>query len=326
VDVVDSVNYLPETAHMATPAPQDMQRIASVRRFNRFYTQKLGVLQPAWLDSPFSLTEARVLYEIKHREGATATDIARDLDLDAGYLSRILRRFDRSGLIRRQVSPTDRRQGFLSMTARGSKAFAPLEKRARQQVGAVLARLSASEQDHLVSSMRAIETIIAAKPITASEIILRDPRPGDLGWVIGRHAELYLQEFGWAENFEGVCAQIVADFTSNYDPNYDRGWIAEMDGQNVGSAFLVKDTERRARLRLLLVEPVARGRGLGTRLTDECIRFARERGYQSITLWTHSVLTAARHIYERAGFRLRSSEAKRNFGLDVVSEHWDLAL
>jgi DNA-binding MarR family transcriptional regulator/GNAT superfamily N-acetyltransferase len=311
---------------MATPALQDMQRIATVRRFNRFYTQKLGVLQPAWLGSPFSLTEARVLYEIRHREGTTATDIARDLDLDAGYLSRILRRFHRSGLIRRQVSPTDRRQGFLSMTARGSKAFAPLDKRAQQQVGALLARLSASEQEHLVSSMRTIETIIAAKPKAASQIILRDPRPGDLGWVVGRHAQLYQQEFGWAENFEGVCAQIVADFTGNYDPDYDRGWIAEMDGQNVGSVFLVKNTERRARLRLLLVEPVARGRGLGTRLTEECIRFARERGYQSITLWTHSVLTAARHIYERAGFRLRSSEAKRNFGLDVVSEHWDLAL
>jgi DNA-binding MarR family transcriptional regulator/GNAT superfamily N-acetyltransferase len=311
---------------MASRAVPDVQRVAAVRRFNRFYTQKLGVLQPAWLDSPFSLTEARVLFEIRHRNGATATDIARDLDLDAGYLSRILRRFHRSGLIRRQVSPADRRQSFLSMTARGSKAFAPLDKRAQQQVGAMLVRLSPSDQEHLVSSMRAIETMIAAKAKATSGIILRDPRPGDLGWVVARHAEVYLQEFGWAENFEGVCAQIVADFASNYNPSYDRGWIAEMDGRNVGSVFLVKDTERLARLRLLLVEPVARGRGLGTRLTQECIRFARERGYQSITLWTHSVLTAARQIYERAGFRLRSSEAKRNFGQDVVSEHWDLAL
>jgi DNA-binding MarR family transcriptional regulator/GNAT superfamily N-acetyltransferase len=306
--------------------PDLAPRIAAVRRFNRFYTQRLGVLQPAWLDSAFSLTEARVLYEIRHRDGATATDIARDLDLDAGYLSRILRRFHRSGLIRRQVSPADRRQSFLSMTARGRKTFAPLDKRAQQQVGALLAHLSASEQEHLVSSMRAIETTIAAKPEAASEIILRDPRPGDLGWVVARHAELYLQEFGWAENFEGVCAQIVADFACNYDPNYDRGWIAEMDSRNVGSVFLVKETERLARLRLLLVGPVARGCGLGTRLTEECIRFARERGYQGITLWTHSALTTARHIYERAGFRLRSSEAKRNFGQDVVSEHWDLAL
>ena len=301
------------------------QRTGAVRRFNRFYTQKLGVLQPAWLDSPFSLTEARVLYEIRQRAGATATDIARDLDLDAGYLSRILRRFHRSGLIRRQLSAADRRQSFLSMTARGAKALAPLDKRAQAQVGALLARLSEAEQEHLVASMRAIETMVAGKP-AASEIILRDPRPGDLGWVVARHAELYAREYGWAENFEGVCAQIVADFASKYDPRYDRGWIAEMDGGNVGSVFLVKDSERVARLRLLLVEPAARGRGLGTRLTEACIRFARERGYQSVTLWTHSVLTAARHVYERAGFRLRSSEAKRNFGQDVVSEHWDLAL
>jgi DNA-binding MarR family transcriptional regulator/GNAT superfamily N-acetyltransferase len=267
-----------------------------------------------------------VLYEIRRRKGATASDIARDLDLDAGYLSRILRRFCRSGLIRRQVSPADRRQSFLSMATRGDKAFAPLDKRAQQQVGALLARLSAPDQEQLVSSMRAIETIIAAEPKPTSEIVLRDPQPGDLGWVVARHAELYLQEFGWADNFEGVCARIVADFAEHYDPNYDRGFIAEMDGRNVGSVFLVKDTERLARLRLLLVEPAARGRGLGTRLTQECIRFARERGYQRITLWTHSVLTAARHVYEGAGFRLRSSEAKRNFGRDVVSEHWDLAL
>jgi DNA-binding MarR family transcriptional regulator/GNAT superfamily N-acetyltransferase len=311
---------------MATPALQDMQRIATVRRFNRFYTQKLGVLQPAWLGSPFSLTQARVLYEIAHREGATATDIARDLGLDAGYLSRILRRFHRSGLIRRQVSPADRRQSFVSMTARGGKAFAPLDRRAQEDVSALLDRLSAPAQEQLVSAMRAIETMIAAKPEASSEIILRDPRPGDLGWVVARHAELYLKEFGWAENFEGVCAQIVADFALNYDPSCDRGWIAQMDGRNVGCVFLVKDSERLARLRLLLVEPAARGRGLGTRLTQECIRFARARGYQSITLWTHGVLTTARKIYERAGFRLRSSEAKRNFGQDVVSEHWDLAL
>jgi DNA-binding MarR family transcriptional regulator/GNAT superfamily N-acetyltransferase len=311
---------------MAAPALPDAQHIAAVRRFNRFYTQKLGVLQPGWLDSPFSLTQARVLYEIRQRDGATATDIARDLDLDAGYLSRILRRFHRSGLIRRRVSAVDRRQSFLSMTARGAKAFAPLDQRAQKQVGALLARLSAPEQERLVSAMRAIEAMIAGKPKAAGEVILRDPRPGDLGWVVARHAELYLQEYGWAENFEGVCAQIVADFASNYDPNYDRGWIAEMDGRNVGSVFLVKDTARVARLRLLLVEPAARGRGLGARLIGECICFARERGYQSITLWTHSVLTTARRVYERAGFRLRSSEAKRNFGQDVVSEHWDLLL
>jgi len=310
---------------MAASAPHDAQRVAAVRRFNRFYTQKLGVLQHAWLDSPFSLSEARVLYEITQRDRATASDIARDLGLDAGYLSRILRRFHKSGLIRKDVSPQDGRQSFLSMTARGRKAFDPLEARTERQVGAVLGRLTAQEQDRLVAAMRAIETMTAPEPKPESDIILRQPRPGDLGWVVARHAELYAREYGWAENFEGVCAQIVADFVSRYDATCERCWIAEMDGRNVGSVFLVKDTGDVARLRLLLVDPVARGRGLGTRLTDECVRFARQCRYRSITLWTHQVLTAARHVYERAGFRLTSSEARRSFGQNVVSEHWDLA-
>jgi len=313
-------------ADMTVSTSQDAQRVAAVRHFNRFYTQNLGVLQPGWLDSVFSLTEARVLYEIKHRDRATATDIAHDLGLDVGYLSRILQRFHKAGLIRKDVSPEDRRQSFLSMTVRGQKAYAPLEARAKRQAGALLGRLTPPEQDHLVGAMRTIETMIASEPKAGSEIILRDPRPGDFGWVVARHGELYAQEYGWAENFEGVCAQIVGDFVSKYDPKYDRCWIAEMGGQNVGSVFLVKDSEKVSRLRLLLVDPIARGRGLGTRLTDECIRFARAQGYRSITLWTHKVLTAARHIYERAGFRLTSSEARRSFGQDVVSEHWDLVL
>jgi DNA-binding MarR family transcriptional regulator/GNAT superfamily N-acetyltransferase len=311
---------------MPVPARHAAQRVAAVRHFNRFYTQNLGVLQPAWLDSPFSLTEARVLYEIRQHGGTTATAIARELDLDAGYLSRILRRFHKAGLIRRDTSPEDGRQSRLTITARGRKAFDPLEKRTERDVGALLGRLSEPEQDHLVSAMCAIETMIGAGPKTGAEIILRDPRPGDLGWVVARHGELYAQEYGWGENFEGICAQIVADFVAKYDPNCERGWIAEMDGQKVGSVFLVKDTEKVARLRLLLVDPAARGRGLGTRLTDECVRFARARGYQSITLWTHQVLTVARHVYERAGFRLTSSEARRSFGQDVVSEYWDLTL
>lgn len=304
---------------------QDTQRIDAVRRFNRFYTQNLGVLQQGWLDSPFSLTEARVLYEIKHRRRVTARDIARDLGLDAGYLSRILRRFHRGGLICKEVSLSDGRQSFLSISARGRKVFDPLETRTERQIGAMLGRLTAPEQEHLVSAMRAIERMIRSEP-KQDDITLRQPRPGDLGWVVARHAELYAREYGWAENFEGLCAQIVADFVSKYDPERDRCWIAEMNGQNVGSVFLVKDSDKVARLRLLLVDPVARGRGLGTRLTAECVRFARERGYQGITLWTHGVLTAARHIYRRAGFRLRSSEARRSFGQNVISEHWDLAL
>jgi DNA-binding MarR family transcriptional regulator/N-acetylglutamate synthase-like GNAT family acetyltransferase len=311
---------------MAAPAPHDAQRVAAVRSFNRFYTQHLGVLRDGWLDSPFSLTEARVLYEIKQRDRATATDIGRDLGLDAGYLSRILRRFHKSGLIRKDVSADDARQSLLSITARGRKAFDPLEARTERQVGAILGRLAEPEQDHLVAAMRTIETMIASGPKAESRIVLRQPQPGDLGWVVARHAELYAREYGWAENFEGLCAQIVADFASKYDPKRERCWIAEMDGRNVGSVFLVKDSEDVARLRLLLVDPAARGRGLGTRLTAECVRFARQSGYRSITLWTHSVLTAARHVYERAGFVLTSSEKRRSFGQDVVSEHWDLVL
>jgi DNA-binding MarR family transcriptional regulator/N-acetylglutamate synthase-like GNAT family acetyltransferase len=310
---------------MSAPVPQE-ERIAAVRRFNRFYTQRLGVLQRGWLDSPYSLTEARALYEIKQRGRTTASDIGRELDLDAGYLSRILRRFHRLGLIRRQASPDDRRQSFLSITARGRRAFAPLERRTEQQVGTLLERLSVPEQEHLVAAMRAIESMMASQARAESEIALRLPQPGDLGWVVARHAELYAVEYGWGEEFEGLCAQIVADFARNYDEERERCWIAEIDGRNVGSVFLVKENDKVARLRLLLVDPAARGRGLGTRLTDECIRFARERGYRSITLWTHQVLTAARHLYERAGFRLTSSEARHSFGCDVVSEHWDLML
>ena len=311
---------------MAVSGVEEAQRVAAVRRFNRFYTQKLGVLQRGWLDSPYSLTEARVLYEIRERKRATASDIARDLDLDAGYLSRILRRFHRLGLTCKDVSPDDGRQSFLSMTARGRRAFAPLETRTQRQVGALLNRLSVPEQDRLVSAMRTVETMIASEPKASSAILLRQPRPGDLGWVVARHAELYAREYGWGENFEGLCAQIVADFAQKLDPECERCWIAETDGQNVGSVFLVRETETVARLRLLLVDPVARGRGVGTRLTEECVRFARRCGYRSITLWTHQVLAAARHIYERAGFRLTSSEARRSFGCDVVSEHWDLPL
>ena len=311
---------------MAALVAHNAQRVAAVRRFNRLYTQHLGVLQDGWLQSPFTLAEARVLYELHQRRFTTATDIGRALGLDAGYLSRILRRFHKLGLIRKAVSPDDARQSLLSLTARGQKAYAPLERRTKREVGAMLGRLNPPEQERLVGAMRAVETMIAPAPHAQCEIVLRQPKPGDLGWVVARHAELYAQEYGWGENFEGICAQIVADFVSKYDPQRERCWIAEMDGRNVGCVFLVKDTETVARLRLLLVDPAARGRGLGTKLTDECVRFARGCGYRGITLWTHSVLTAARLIYERAGFRLTSSEKRKSFGKDVVSEYWDMKL
>jgi DNA-binding MarR family transcriptional regulator/GNAT superfamily N-acetyltransferase len=306
------------------PVPQE--RIAAVRRFNRFYTQRIGVLQAAWLDSQFSLTEARVLYELKARAGTTATEIARELGLDAGYLSRILRRFEKLKLIRKETSPADARQSFLALTEHGRKAYAPLETRSNRDVGTMLARLPPAQQDDLVGALRTAESLISEAWPGSDEVILRAPKAGDFGWIVQRHAVLYEREYGWGGDFEGVCAQIVADFVNKFDPRCERGWIAELGGQNVGSVLLVKDTDDVARLRLLLVEPAARGRGIGKLLTEECVRFARACGYRRITLWTHSVLIAARHIYEQAGFRLTSSEQRKSFGQVVVSEHWDLSL
>jgi DNA-binding MarR family transcriptional regulator/GNAT superfamily N-acetyltransferase len=312
---------------LASSQPGRDERIAAVRQFNRFYTQSIGVLQAAWLDSPFSLTEARVLYEIRARTGATATDVGRDLDLDAGYLSRILRRFNKQGLIRKEISAADARQSLLSLTPRGRKAFAPLEARTLQQVGAMLGKLTEAQQADLVSALRTAETLMSNRVTTAANVVLRELQPGDLGWMVTRHGILYAREYGWAGNFEGVCAQIVADFVTKLDPQRERCWIAELDRSNVGCVMLVKDDKPGvARLRLLLVEPSARGLGIGARLTAEALDFARACGYRRVTLWTHSVLTAARHIYAQAGFTLTSSEAKRSFGCDVVSEHWDLAL
>lgn len=302
------------------------QHIAAVRRFNRFYTQRIGVLRKEWLDSPFSLTEARVLYEIKQRSAATARDIARDLDLDAGYLSRMLYGFHKRGLIRKQVSPSDARQTFLSMTAFGRKAFVPLESRTERQVTAMLGRIPAPEQDQLVSAMQKIETLLEGKPKPKADVILRPPRAGDFGVIVARHAILYAQEYGWTENFEGLCAQIVADFVNDYDLQRERCWIAEIDGRYAGSVMLVKDSADVARLRLLLVEPSARGRGIGKRLVDECIAFARSAGYGKIVLWTHGVLIAARAIYQRAGFRLVKQWVHDDFGKPEASESWELEL
>src|SRR5262245_58109709 len=302
------------------------ERVAAVRRFNRFYTQHLGMLQDGWLDSPFSLTEARVLYELKQRDRGNATEIGRELGLDAGYLSRILRNFHRRGLIRKETSPDDARQTLLSLTPRGRKAFAPLESRTLQQVGAVLDRLPASDQTRLVAALQTAQSLIDDRPQSSPAVILREPQHGDFGWIVARHAAIYAQEYQWTDKFEGLCAQIVADFVNNFDPQFERCWIAELDGEKAGSVMLAKDSAEVARLRLLLVEPAARGHGIGKRLTAECVAFARQRRYRRITLWTHSVLTAARHVYSQAGFTLTSSEPRHSFGQDVVSEHWDLPL
>jgi DNA-binding MarR family transcriptional regulator/N-acetylglutamate synthase-like GNAT family acetyltransferase len=301
------------------------QRIGAVRRFNRFYTRQIGVLRKTYLDSPYSLGEMRVLYEISHGRDVTASDVAKALDLDAGYLSRVLRNFEKRGLIVRKASPADARQSHLTLTARGRKTFAPAEKRSQRDVAAMLKNLEGGEQEKLVSAMQTIEGLLdGAAP--AGEIIMRHPKPGDFGWIVTRHAELYAREYGWIEPFEGLCAQIVADFANKNDPSCERCWIAELNGENVGTVMLVKDSEQVARLRLLLVDPKGRGLGLGTKLVDECVKFARASGYKKITLWTHSILAAARHVYQQAGFTLTSSEKKRSWSKDVVAEYWDMNL
>lgn len=306
---------------MATQA----DNIAAVRRFNRFYTQRLGVLQEAWLDSPFTLTEARVLYELTQRDEATATDIGTELGLDAGYLSRLLRSFEKQGLITRRPSAEDARQSFLSLTAKGRKAFRPLEEKSLAQVGGSLDPLSLIDQRRLLAAMGTIMNLLDRREDTSREATLRGPRHGDFGWIVSRHAELYAQEYGWTEPFEGLCAQIVADYVNKLDPKKERCWIAELNGAPVGCVMLVKDDKPGiARVRLLIVDPAARGLGLGKRLTHECIRFARKSGYRGVTLWTHSVLTAARHVYEQAGFTLTASEKRHTWGKDVVAEFWDL--
>jgi DNA-binding MarR family transcriptional regulator/GNAT superfamily N-acetyltransferase len=309
---------------------ESKHRTAAVRRFNRFYTRQIGVLRKTFLDSPYSLGEARVLYEIGNGRAPTASEIGRALDLDPGYLSRLLRSFERRGLIRRKTSAHDARQSHLALSPRGRRTFAPLERRSQRDTAAMLGSIAPADQERLIGAMHTIETLLDAgaqpRPRAHRRYILRGPVPGDFGWIVKRHAELYAKEYRWREPFEGLCAQIVADFANNYDRKRERCWIAEMDGENVGCIFLAKDSATVARIRLLLVDPGARGLGLGARLVDECLRFARRAGYKKITLWTHSVLSAARHIYQKAGFKLMRTERHNSWGRPVVSEFWDLEL
>jgi DNA-binding MarR family transcriptional regulator/GNAT superfamily N-acetyltransferase len=309
---------------------QHDSRIAAVRRFNRFYTRQIGVLRKNFLDSPYSLGEARVLYEIGNGNARTATENGRALDLDAGYLSRVLRDFEKRSLICRETSERDARQSHLTLSPRGRKAFALLNRLSQRDIGAMLSKLAPARQTQLIAAMNIIEQLLGGEdgvePSERNGYIVREPRHGDFGWIVKRNAEIYAEEYGWTAPFEGVCSQIVADFVNKFDPKRERCWIAEMDGENVGSIMLAKDSEDIARIRLLLLDPKARGLGIGTRLVDECIRFARRAGYKKITLWTHSVLTAARHIYQKAGFRLMRTEKHRSWGRPVISEHWDLEL
>jgi DNA-binding MarR family transcriptional regulator/N-acetylglutamate synthase-like GNAT family acetyltransferase len=302
------------------------RRVHQVRSFNRFYTRQIGVLEEGLLHSPFSLTEARVLFEIAHREQPEAAELARDLGLDPGYLSRLLRGLRRRRLVGSRPVAGDRRRRRLELTAPGRAAFATLDRRSRGEVGAMLRRLPGPDQDRLVGAMHTVERLLGAAPAPPEGVRLRGPRPGDLGWVVQRHGVLYAEEYGWDERFEGLVAGVVAEFVQRFDARRERCWIAEREGERVGSVFLVRHTEEVAKLRLLLVEPGARGLGLGSRLVTECIRFARDAGYRRITLWTNDVLQAARHIYRTAGFRLVKREPHRQFGTGLVGETWELDL
>ena len=296
-----------------------------IRAFNRFYTRKIGVIDGT-ASSPFSLAEARVLYELAHRERPTATDIRKELGLDAGYMSRILREFEHRKLVTRERSKTDEREKFLSLTAKGRRAFVPLDERSNRDVAAMLEELSPAARKELVDSAQAIRRLLGDKPEPKIPYLLRQHQPGDMGWIVHRQAILYAEEYGWDETYEALAAEIVAQFIKNYDPKHERCWIAEKDGARVGAVFVAKASEEVAKLRLLHVEPGARGCGIGKRLVEECVRFARNAGYQKITLWTQSILHAARHIYKQLGFRVVNEEQHHSFGKDLTAETWELSL
>jgi DNA-binding MarR family transcriptional regulator/N-acetylglutamate synthase-like GNAT family acetyltransferase len=302
------------------------QRVAAVRGFNRFYTRQIGVLRERPYQSALSLTEVRVLYELAHREQPTATELSNDLGLDAGYLSRMLTGFEKRGWLDKKPCHADGRQSLLSLTGRGRKVLAPLDARSREEIGKLLNGLSAVEQSQLIDAMRAIEKLLGAQSTQKPAYILRPHQPGDMGWVVHRHGVLYAREYGWDEHFEALVAEIVAKFIQNFDAKRESCWIAERDGEIVGSVFLVRHSKTVAKLRLLLVEPAARGLGIGKRLVEECVRFARQAGYRKITLWTQSSLHAARGIYEKAGFRLVEQKKHHSWGHDLVAETWDLVL
>jgi DNA-binding MarR family transcriptional regulator/predicted N-acetyltransferase YhbS len=317
----------------AGPPPEGVD---AVRRFNRFYTRRIGALHEGLLHSQFTLTESRVLWELAHAESTTATQLAATLDLDPGHLSRLLRRFRDRGLVRRVRSSDDGRTAHLSLTGAGRRAFAPLEAASQGEVAALLASLPGDGVRALLGAMQTIERLLDDSPDRLARIpcLLRAPRAGDLGWVVARHGALYAQEYRWDSSFEALVARIVADFVDRLDPAREACWMAERGGANVGCVFLVQAREDGsglpiegvAQLRLLLVEPAARGLGLGGRLVEECGRFARQAGYRTVRLWTNGVLTSARHIYEKAGYRLLRSEAHHSFGQDLVGETWELEL
>ncbi len=304
--------------------PDHEGRISAVRSFNRFYTRQLGVLGQRLLESPFSLSEARVLYELAHHDGVAAKAIGTELDLDPGYLSRIVQKFADDGLVSRKPLPEDRRQQQLNLTPKGRQAFARLDRSSHEEVAKTLRRMSEADQRRLTAAMTAIEGLLDRAHAPAP--ILREPRPGDMGWVVHSHGECYASEYGWDSSFEALVAEIAAQFLRSFDASRERCWIAELDGAPVGSIFLVRHDDDVAKLRLLLVEPAGRGHSLGKRLVGECISFARACGYRKITLWTQSILTAARTIYREAGFVLVATEPHRSFGQSLIGETWEMKL
>ena len=304
-------------------------QIAAVRRFNRVWTRYIGVLNESVLDTPWSLTEARVLYELAHQNGLLATELAQSLGLDQGYLSRIISRFTQRGLIERTTSPIDARRAHLQLTDAGRTAFATLDNRQEAAVDTALAALGADGCARLVAAMSTVERLIEPSDTARSVpgFVLRQHRVGDLGWVVWRHGVIYAREYAWDERFEGMVAGVICDFADRFDPLWEQSWIAERDGTNVGCVFLVRESERVAKLRMLLVEPAARGLGVGRTLVAECLRFARARGYTTVTLMTNALLLAARRIYQAEGFRLVAEERKDQFGKpDGVWQTWELTL
>jgi DNA-binding MarR family transcriptional regulator/GNAT superfamily N-acetyltransferase len=307
-------------------SPELENQVAAVRGFSRFYTQKLGIIEPKLLDSPFTLQEARIVWEIAQHESCTATDLVRGLGLDAGFLSRTLQALQRRQIVARKPSKTDRRASELGLTAKGRAAFAELDNRSRRDVAALLGGLDDNARASVVSAMTTIEQALQPSAQKPAGFLLRSHRPGDIGWVVSRHGAIYAQEYGWDISFEALVAEITAQFLRDFDARREHCWIAEVEGEPVGSIFLVRGSDKVAKLRLLLVEKKARGLGVGRALVEQCIRFARESGYSSITLWTQSILVAARGIYARAGFELVKEEKHHSFGVDLVGETWDLKL
>jgi len=309
-----------------SPAPLESS-VQGVRHFNRFYTRRIGVLQEGLLATSLTLTEARVLYELAHRDEPTATEVRRELGLDAGYLSRILRGFQKRGWVQRKPAAGDARRQLLSLSRPGRAAFDLLNARSDEEIRRMLGAVAPGEQERLLRAMQSIEAVLEPKTVPGAGYLLRTHRPGDIGWVVYRHGLLYSEEYGYDERFEALVAEIVSDFVEHLDPARERCWIAERDSERVGSVFLVAKSKQVAKLRLLLVEPSARGLGIGRRLVEECVRFARQCRYRKVVLWTQSELKAARRVYEQAGFRHTGSERHASWGRDdLVAETWELEL